>query len=84
MTRRIYMRTVRVYPRRVTKRLVDIDDDALSAARAALGTATIKDTVNRALADAAAAAARRAFVERMEQDGLPDLRDPQVSAAAWR
>ena len=34
---------------RVTKRLVDVDDDALAAARARLGTRTIKDTVNEAL-----------------------------------
>ena len=30
----------------MAKHLVDIDDDALSAARAQLGTDTIKDTVN--------------------------------------
>lgn len=33
----------------MTKRLVDIDDDVLEAARAELGCRTIKDTVNRAL-----------------------------------
>jgi Arc/MetJ family transcription regulator len=33
----------------VAKHLVDIDEDALRAARAELGTATIKDTVNHAL-----------------------------------
>ncbi|MCC5951228.1 MAG: hypothetical protein JJU45_03950 [Acidimicrobiia bacterium] len=33
----------------MTKHLVDIDDDTLGAARAELGTATIKDTVNAAL-----------------------------------
>jgi len=33
----------------MTKHLVDIDDEALGAARARLGTATIKDTVNEAL-----------------------------------
>ena len=33
----------------MTKRLVDIDDDALDAARARLGTPTIKATVNEAL-----------------------------------
>jgi len=33
----------------VVKRLVDIDDDALRAAQAELGTETIKDTVNEAL-----------------------------------
>jgi Arc/MetJ family transcription regulator len=37
----------------VTKRLIDVDDDALDAARAQLGTTTIKDTVNAALRNAA-------------------------------
>jgi hypothetical protein len=33
----------------VTKHLVDIDEGALQAARAKLGSKTIKETVNRAL-----------------------------------
>jgi hypothetical protein len=33
----------------MAKHLVDIDEQALSFARAELGTGTIKDTVNRAL-----------------------------------
>jgi Arc/MetJ family transcription regulator len=37
----------------VSKHLVDIDEDVLSAARAELGTRTIRDTVNQALARAA-------------------------------
>jgi Arc/MetJ family transcription regulator len=37
----------------VAKHLVDIDDDALSAARAELGTKSIKDTVDQALRRAA-------------------------------
>ncbi|MDJ0769646.1 MAG: type II toxin-antitoxin system VapB family antitoxin [Ilumatobacter sp.] len=37
----------------MTKRLIDVDDDALDAARARLGTSTIKDTVNEALRTAA-------------------------------
>lgn len=37
----------------MTKRLIDVDDDALAAARAKLGTRTIKDTVNEALRSAA-------------------------------
>jgi Arc/MetJ family transcription regulator len=36
----------------VSKHLVDIDEAALSAARAELGTDTIKDTVNAALRQA--------------------------------
>lgn len=43
----------------MTKRLVDIDDDALGAARAELGTATLKDTVNEALRCAAAGRDKR-------------------------
>jgi hypothetical protein len=34
----------------MAKHLVDIDEVALSAARAELGTLTLKDTVNQALA----------------------------------
>jgi Arc/MetJ family transcription regulator len=33
----------------MAKHLVDIDDEVLGAARAELGTATIKETVNEAL-----------------------------------
>jgi Arc/MetJ family transcription regulator len=33
----------------VAKHLIDLDEDALGAARAELGTTTIKDTVNEAL-----------------------------------
>lgn len=33
----------------MSKHLVDLDEDALSAARAELGTTTIRDTVNEAL-----------------------------------
>jgi Arc/MetJ family transcription regulator len=38
-----------MYTARMTKRLIDVDDDALDAARQALGTSTMKDTVNEAL-----------------------------------
>ncbi len=38
----------------MAKHLVDIDEEALDAARAQLGTVTIKDTVNQALRRTAA------------------------------
>ncbi|HSH62139.1 MAG TPA: hypothetical protein VK988_21315 [Acidimicrobiales bacterium] len=64
----------------MAKRLVDIDDDALSAARAHLGTDTIKDTVNQAL--------RRAAASRAEavQDSLDVLARVQLDRReeAWR
>jgi Arc/MetJ family transcription regulator len=36
----------------MSKHLIDIDEQALSAARSELGTRTIKETVNRALRQA--------------------------------
>jgi Arc/MetJ family transcription regulator len=68
----------------MTKRLVDIDDSALDEARAALGTDTIKDTVNTALAEVIALAARREHLQRFKADQLPDLRKKKVMAQAWR
>ncbi len=38
-----------LYTKRVTKRLIDIDDEALLAAQAELGASTYRDTVNEAL-----------------------------------
>ncbi len=50
---RVYLRRLVVYTCGMTKRLIDVDDDALDAARSQLGTLTIKDTVNEALRNAA-------------------------------
>lgn len=49
----------RVYADGVAKHLVDLDEDALSAARAELGTTTITDTVNKALERATSGRHRR-------------------------
>ncbi len=68
----------------MTKRLVDIDDDVLQAARVALDTQTIKDTVDAALRSASALAARRRHLERFRADELPDLREGDVMSQAWR
>jgi Arc/MetJ family transcription regulator len=43
----------------MAKHLVDIDDEALGAARAELGTSTIKDMVNQALRRAGRSRAKR-------------------------
>ena len=66
------------------KTLIDIDEKQLAAAQQALGTATKKDTVNAALAQAVALAARRRDLLRLEAGGLPDLADADIMAAAWR
>jgi len=68
----------------VAKTLIEIDDDYLAAAQQALGTATKKDTVNAALREVAALAARRRDLQRLTSRGLPDLEDQDVMQAAWQ
>ena len=64
----------------MAKRLVDIDDAALDAARAQLGTDTIKDTVNEALRRAATprSAAVKSALDRLAKASL----EPREQA--WR
>ena len=70
----------------MTKRLVDIDDEVLEEARRALGTSTLKETVNRALRHTVEHHRRPpvspedvgAFVA-----ATADLRNPEVMAEAW-
>lgn len=64
--------------------VVDIDDELLDAARAALGTTTKVETVNRALAEVVALAARRRDLERLCSGGLPDLGNDALYDAAWQ
>jgi Arc/MetJ family transcription regulator len=68
----------------MAKRLVDIDDPLLHAARRALGTSTMKDTVNRALEEVVRAARRRQHVARLARGQGLDLADPEVMSRAWR
>lgn len=64
----------------MTKRLIDVDDDRLSAARAELGTKTIKDTVNEALLIAAQHRERQVD-EALDVLACAELEDRD---AAWR
>ena len=68
----------------MTKTLIDIDDDELARAQHALETTTKKDTVNRALAEATALAARRRDLERLIDNRLADLGDPEITTGAWQ
>lgn len=70
----------------MTKRLVDIDDDVLEEARRALGTVTLKETVNASLARTAADAHRGALTREdliAFAEAARDLGDPEVMAKAW-
>jgi len=70
----------------MTKRLVDIDDEVLDEAKRALGTTTLKDTINSSLRESVAAARRREITkEDLQRVGelLTDRGDPEVMAKAW-
>lgn len=64
----------------MAKHLVDIDEDALAAAQAELGTASMKDTVNEALRRASAGRSRRVdqALQRLARRRLPAREE------AWR
>ncbi len=64
----------------MAKHLVDLDEDALSAARAELGTTTIKDTVNRAL-EQATSNRHRKVASGLDVLAAADLAD---RSEAWR
>lgn len=72
----------------MTKRLVDIEDEALEEARRILGTRTIKDTVNTALHETIRAAQRQQHLDRAAlrrfAAAARDLGDEDVMADAWR
>ena len=68
----------------MAKTLIDIDEQYLAAAQRELGTTTKKDTVNAALREVAALAARRRDLQRLTSRSLADLEDEDVMRAAWQ
>jgi Arc/MetJ family transcription regulator len=68
----------------MAKTLIDVDERYLAAAQEALHTETKKDTVNAALREVAALAARRRDVQRLASGGLPDLADDDIMRDAWQ
>jgi Arc/MetJ family transcription regulator len=68
----------------MAKTLIDVDEEYLAAAQRVLHTQTKKDTVNTALREVAALAARRRDLQRLTSGGLPDLEDDDVMHAAWQ
>jgi Arc/MetJ family transcription regulator len=66
------------------KRLIDLDDDLLDAAKAALRTSGVSDTVRRALEQAAAAEARARQVQWLTEGGMSEMADADARADVWR
>lgn len=68
----------------MTKRLVDVDDAALAEVQSLLGTPTLKATVNGALQEILALAARRrALLDDVTVAGSAELADGEQRRAAW-
>jgi Arc/MetJ family transcription regulator len=76
----VYIASLFVYTCSVVKHLIDLDEDALSAAQAELGTTTIKDTVNKALQRASERRQRRVSTA-LDVLAKAELAD---RAEAWR
>jgi Arc/MetJ family transcription regulator len=68
----------------MTKRQIDIDDDLLDQVRTVLGTKTIKETVNAALAEIAQYPARLAILENWLDDPYRDTRELKMLEKAMR
>lgn len=68
----------------MSRTVIDLDDELLAEAGALLGTRTKKDTVNGALAELVRRRRRDDLIDWLATDPLPDLRDPDVRAQAWR
>jgi Arc/MetJ family transcription regulator len=68
----------------MTKRIIDIDDDYLAAASAALGSPTMKHAVNEALRLVAQMKTGLDHIDILASGELTDLADDEVMASAWR
>ena len=64
---------------------IEMDEDLLAAAQAALGTRGLKETVDRALSEVVRASRRRALADRLASGAGLDL-DAETTTAArrWR
>jgi Arc/MetJ family transcription regulator len=68
----------------VPKRLIDLDDELLAAAKGELGTTGVSDTVRIALRQAVARSARARQIEWLEQGGLEGMANPEERGQVWR
>jgi hypothetical protein len=69
---------------RVTKRLIDIEDELLETAKRELGTTGIADTVRSALQLAATHAARAREIDWLVSGGMAEMADRGARDDVWR
>lgn len=68
----------------MSKTSVELDDQKVAQVKAALGTRTLRDTIDGAFDAVLAGLARQRLVDRLQRmDGL-QLDDPTVMERAWR
>jgi Arc/MetJ family transcription regulator len=68
----------------VAKTLIDVDEERLAEARHLLGTRTKKDTINAALKEVVAAAARRRDLARLAGGQLREFAASDARERAWQ
>ena len=61
-----------------------IDPAKVDAAKEVLGTTTLTDTVDAALAEVVRLRQRKTLVELLFRPGALELDDPEVMSGAWR
>lgn len=66
------------------KTSLEIDTDKVAAAKEVLGTKTLTDTVDAALAEVVKLRQRRQLVELLFRPGALALNDPETMSGAWR
>jgi Arc/MetJ family transcription regulator len=71
------------YASRVTRTMLDLDDDLLARAARELGTTTKKDTVHAALRAALRASAAQSLIERMAENNA-GVEDEALVNDMWR
>jgi len=62
----------------------EIDTDKVAAAKEVLGTKTLTDTVDAALAEVVKLRQRRQLAELLFRPGALALDDPETMSGAWR
>lgn len=62
----------------------EIDTAKVDAARAILGTKTLTETVDAALAEVVKVKQRRALLELLSTPGALELDDHEIMSGAWR
>jgi Arc/MetJ family transcription regulator len=62
----------------------EIDTAKVAAAKEVLGTKTLTDTVDAALAEVVKLQQRRKLLELLSTPGALELHDPEVMRGAWR